>query len=122
MTPANETTTDTIGKRHYTPSTPAQIEDHAIQLHREFVSIVREEIGMNEQFANDIAAAMVRGMRKRYGGQTLGSKGSIYVPSLGHGQRNAAIRAKFIGTNSAELCKEYGISRSRLYQIAAEKP
>jgi len=102
-------------------NSPAQIEDQAIQLHREFVEIVREEIGMNEPFANDIAAALVRGMRKRYGGQDLGRRGRIYVPAPSKTERNAAIRAEFNGTNVEAVCKKYGISRSRLYAIASQK-
>ncbi len=101
--------------------TAVQIEDQAIQLQREMVDIVREEIGMNEVFANTVAAAIVRGMRKRYGGRTLGSKGAIYVHALGKSERNAAICAEFNGTNSAEVCKKHGISRARLYQIVGAK-
>ena len=103
-------------------ATQAQIESQAIQLHREFVEIVREEIGMNEQFANDIAAAVVRGMRKRYGGQTLGRRGSIYIPTPDKAARNAAIRAEFNGTNADAVCKKYEISRTSLYRVAGSKP
>lgn len=104
-----------------TPNTPAQIEDQAIQLHREFVEIIRAEVGLHDQFANDMAAAIVRGMRERYGGQTLGAKGSIYIPAPDKGERNAAIRAEFNGTNAAEVCKKHGIGRSRLYQIVSQR-
>ena len=96
--------------------TPAQIEDQSIQLHREFVEIVREEIGLNERFANDIASALVRGVRKRYGGQTMGRRGAIYVPAPDKSERNKAIRTEFKGSNALEVCKKYKISRSRLYQ------
>lgn len=106
---------------HSASASPAQIEDQAIQLHREFVQIVQEEIGMNAPFANDVAAALVRGMRKRYGGQTLGAKGAIYVPAPSKAARNAAIRAEFDGTNGPEVCKKHNISRSRLYAIASQK-
>lgn len=102
--------------------TPAQIEDEAIQLHREFVEIVREEIGMNEAFANTMAAALVRGMRKRYSGQKLGAKGTIYVPAPSKAARNAAIRAEFNGTNREAVCKKYGIGRAQLYAIVGSKP
>ena len=101
--------------------TPAQLEDQAIQLHREYVEIVREEIGLHEQFANDIAAAIVRGMRKRYGGRSLGAKGCIYIHKPDKSERNAAIRAEFNGTNADEVCKKHGIGRSTLYRIAANK-
>jgi Mor family transcriptional regulator len=107
---------------HAAQPTPAQLEDQSIQLHREFVEIVREEIGMNERFANDVASALVRGMRKRYGGQTLGRRGAIYVPAPDKTERNTAIRAEFNGTNAAQVCTRYQISRSRLYQIVNSKP
>ncbi len=97
--------------------TPAQIEDQSIQLHREFVEIVREEIGMNERFANDLASALVRGVRKRYGGQTMGCRGAIYVPAPDKSERNKAIRTEMKGSNAQEICRKYKISRSRLYQI-----
>lgn len=102
-------------------STPAQIEDQAIQLHREFADIVKEQIGMNDQFANAVAAAIVRGMRERYSGQTFGRKGSIYIPAPNKTQRNDAIRTEFCGNNVKEICKKYGIGRSRLYQIVNER-
>jgi len=102
------------------PSTPAQIEDHAIQLHREFVEIVRSVTGMNEQFANPLAAAIVQEMRKQWGGNRLGRK-DIYIPAPDKSERNAAIRSEFDGTNAAEVCKKHGIGRSRLYEIAGER-
>lgn len=93
----------------------AQHEDSALVLHSEFTAIVREEIGMNEGFASQIAAAIVRGMRLRYGTQ------SLYVPSLGNQDRDAAIRSEFHGTNAGEICRKYRISRSRLYQIVGQQ-
>lgn len=114
----NATTTATMTMTQH--QTPAQIEDEAIQLHREFVEIVREEIGMNEAFANTMAAALVRGMRKRYGGQRLGRK-DIYVPAPSKAARNAAIRQEFNGTNRDEVCKKHGISRAMLYVIVSKR-
>lgn len=104
------------------PASPAQIEDQAIQLQREVADIVREEIGMHEGFANDIAAAIVRGLRKRYGGRTLGARGSIYIPAPDKSARNAAIRAEFNGTNADDVCRRHDISRSRLYQLVGKNP
>lgn len=104
------------------PKTPAQIEDQAIQLHREFVEILRVAIGFNDHLAHEAAVAVVRELRARYGGQTLGRRGTIYIPAPDKTQRNAAIRAEFIGTNAKEICKKYGIGRTRLYEIAGQKP
>lgn len=101
----------------YTTESPAQVEDKAIQLQREMAEILREEIGLNDEFANAWAAAIVRGMRVRYGGQSLGRKGSIYIPAPSKVARNAAIRAEFHGTNAAEICRKYNIGKTRLYEI-----
>lgn len=111
----------TATRRGPAPTSPAQIEDQAIQLHREVADIVREEIGMHEGFANDLAAAIVRGLRKKYGGQTLGAKGSIYIPAPDKSARNAAVRAEFNGTNADEVCRKHDISRSRLYQLVGQQ-
>lgn len=93
------------------PKTPAQREDNALMLQSEFTTIVREETGMNETFASMVAAAIVRGMRRQYGGQQL------YVPCVDKTERNAAIRREFHGTNAGEICRRYDISRPRLYEI-----
>lgn len=97
-----------------TTKTPgaAKVEGDALLLQSEFAAIVREEIGMHEVFATQIAAAIVRGMRQRYGSQR------IYIPSPDRGERDQAIRREFHGSNASEVCRRYSISRSRLYQIA----
>jgi Mor family transcriptional regulator len=92
--------------------TPAQREDDAMLLVSEFTEIVRAEIGMHEQFANQIATAIVRGLRRTHGARR------IYIPSVDRAERDAAIRAKFNGTNAADVMREFNISRSRLYEIA----
>lgn len=94
---------------------PTREDDNALLLQNELIDIVREEIGMNEEFATPIAGAIVRGLRKRVGGQR------IYVPTAPKDEsRDAAIFRRFNGTNGAELCREYEIGRSRLYQIIAK--
>lgn len=109
-----------------TPATehsPAQIEDKVIQLHRDMVEIVQDELGLNEKFANPLAAALVNGLRKRYGGNTVGRRGGIYIPAPGKEERNAAIRARFDGTTASRdaLCKEFDISRSHFYTITGRR-
>lgn len=93
------------------PQTPAQAEDAAVQLERDFLTIVREDIGMNEGFAGLFARALVDGLRRRLGGQDL------YIPAPDRSERDAAIRREFCGSNIEEMMKRYGLSRSRIYEI-----
>lgn len=86
-------------------------DDARAQLHADFTDIVRAEIGMNEQFASDIAAAILRGLCARLGGR------EVYIPAEDKSARDAAIRREFDGTNAAGVCRRHGVSRSRLYQI-----
>jgi Mor family transcriptional regulator len=90
-------------------------DDARAQLHADFTEIVRAEIGMNEQFASDMASAILRGLCSRLGGR------EVYIPAEDKAARNAAIRAEFDGTNSDAVCRRHGISRSRLYQIVGSK-
>jgi len=92
-------------------------DDGAIALQHEFTAIVREEIGMNEGFASQIAEALVRGLRRRFRGQNLGDYYLAEQSAADREERDAAIRAEFNGQNRAEVCQKYGISKSRLYQI-----
>jgi Mor family transcriptional regulator len=80
-------------------------------LHSEITAAVREEVGMNEAFASQIAGAIVRGLSRRLGAQR------IYIPAPDRSTRDADIYDRFIGSNARELCAEYGISRSRLYEV-----
>lgn len=98
-----------------TQRSPGQREDDAMLLESEFTEIVRAEIGMHEQFASQIARAIVRGLRRTHGARR------IYIPGIDRVERDAAICAKFNGTNAADVMREFGISRSRLYEIAAER-
>lgn len=82
-----------------------------MSLQYELTAIVRDEIGMNEHFASQVAEALMRGLRKKLGGQ------EVYIPVHDRRARDEAIRAEFNGRNQAEICRRYRISRSRLYQI-----
>ena len=99
---------------------PSQAEDAATQLEHDLVEIAREEMGMHERQAYEIAVAIVRGMRKRYGGERLGSKG-LYIPAPSKAQRNEAIRRDYNGNNGPEIMRRHGISRSRMFQIVGRK-
>lgn len=101
--------------------TPAQAEDVALQLEHDLVDIAREELGMHEREAYEIAIALVRGLRKRYGGRRVGTRG-LYIPAPSKVARDEAIRRDFNGTNTQEVMREHGISRARLYQILKPKP
>lgn len=98
------------------PQTPAQAEDAAVQLERDFLTIVREDIGMNEGFAGLFARALVDGLRRRLGGQDL------YIPAPDRSERDAAIRREFCGSNIEEMMKRYGLSRTRIYEICSRSP
>lgn len=92
---------------------PGQTEDAAVQLEQDIIGIVREEIGMHEQIATVFAQALVRGLRRRLGGQEL------YIPSPDRAERDAAIRREFNGTNLEELMRRHCLSRSRIYEIVS---
>ncbi|WP_082493097.1 Mor transcription activator family protein [Acidovorax sp. Leaf160] len=94
-----------------TPQSPAQAEDAAIQLEREFLAIVRQEIGMHDRLASVFAQALVSGLRSRMGGQEL------YIPAPDRSERDAAIRREFNGCNMDEVMRKHGLSRTRIYEI-----
>lgn len=94
--------------------TAAQVEDDALLLESEFTAIVREEVGMHEAFASQVARALVRGLRKRMPAQQL------YIPAPDKAERDAAIRREFNGRNAEEVMRRYDIGRRRLYQIVGD--
>lgn len=87
----------------------------AIQLHYDLVAIVQEEIGFTDHFAEQIAAAITRGLQRRLGGQ------DVYIPAEDKRDRDARIRQEFNGRNRDEIMKKYDISKSRLYEIISFK-
>lgn len=89
-------------------------DDARALLHAELTDIVRVEIGMNEQFASDMAGAILRGLSRLHGGADL------YIPAEDKAQRNAAVRAAFNGRNHADVMRKFGISQSTLYRILGE--
>lgn len=97
--------------------TAAQTEDAAVQLERDFLDIVREEIGMHEALAGIFASALVRGLRRKLGGHEL------YIPAADNSARDARIRREFTGPASLLAIQRWsGLSRSRIYQIAGRRP
>ncbi|WP_287915798.1 Mor transcription activator family protein [Comamonas sp.] len=86
------------------------------------VEIVRAELGMHERDAFEVAKALVRGLRKRYGGMRIGSRGcAIYIPAPSKTERNAAICREFDGTNVKELMQRHGIKRTQIYRIVGAR-
>ena len=59
------------------------------------------------------AQMLVEGLRSRLGGE------QVYIPKLRPDReaRDAAIRAEFNGSNLADVCKKYGVSKSLVYVI-----
>lgn len=103
--------------------TPAQADDAALQLEHEMVEIVRGELSMHEREAFEIAKAIVRGLRKRYGGLRIGGRGAaIYIPAPSKEERNEAIRRDFNGTNLQQVMAKHGIKRAQLYRILQNRP
>ena len=87
----------------------------AIQLHYDLLTVVREEIGMTDHFAEQIAAAIVRGLCRLRGGQ------DIYIPAEDKIARDERIRSEFNGRNRREVMEKFGIKKSRLYEISRSK-
>lgn len=103
-----------------TTNTSAQTDDAVVQLEYDIVEIARQELGMHERQAYEIARALVHGLRKRYGGVRLGHRG-LYIPAPSKVARDEQIRKEFDGTNAKDVIKKHGISRSRLYAILKPK-
>ena len=96
---------------------PGQTEDAAVQLEHDITNIVRVEIGMHEGMAATFAQAVVRGLRRQLGGQQL------YIPAPDKSQRDASIRRDLLGAaNVDDLMRRHGLSRTRIYEIAGQRP
>lgn len=100
--------------------TAGQAEDTVLQLQYDLVEIARTDLGMHEVDASRIAAALVVGLRKRYGGERLGRRG-LYIPAPSKQERNEAIRRDFDGTNGEEVMKRHSITRSTLYRVIGRR-
>lgn len=97
-----------------------QAEDVVLQLEYDLADILREDRGLHEREAFELARSLVQGMRRRYGGMQLGRRG-LYIPAPSKAVRNAQICQEFNGRNAKEVCKKHGIKRSRLYQIISRE-
>ena len=95
--------------------TPAQREDDAALLVAEFTEDLRQGCGVPEGDASRMAVELVKRFRLRHGARR------IYVPAVDKTERDQAIRRRFTGSNAADVCREFGVSRSRLYQIVERR-
>ena len=95
---------------------PDASEDPAAQLERDITNIVREETGMHEGIATMFSQALVRGLRRRLGGQDL------YIPAPDRSERDATIRREYNGKNMEELMRRHRIGRTRFYEIINTRP
>lgn len=90
-------------------------EDDAYGLLRELTDIVREETGLKESIATQIAQCVLDGLRKKRGGDPL------YVPSKLTAQEREArdidICRRLNRNNAPVLAKEYGLTTRQVYRI-----
>lgn len=70
--------------------------------------------GEQAEAAAEIGFKTAEFLREHWGGQ------KIYIPkgvTFAASRRDIEIFGRFRGTNALELCREYGITNTRLYQI-----
>ncbi len=75
-------------------------------------SLVKD--GVAKRQAETVAKSAAERVSQHWGGQL------VYIPTgaaFRRAKRNLEIIKKWNGRNSLELCREYGLTRARLYQI-----
>ena len=102
-----------------TPSQATRDLDTAINLQAEVETIIRDACATPSAEAARIAPPIVDGLRRRMGGNTLHIPVGLTRDERAH--RDAHILNQYNGRNRPELCKKYGISKSRFYQIIGDK-
>jgi Mor family transcriptional regulator len=95
-------------------------DDETVNLRFEITDIVQEEIGFHEQFASQIADALIRGFRKRFCGQ------KIYISNTDAQditKRNAGIKKEFNGTKASldVVMRKYNVSKTTVYRVCNKK-
>ncbi|PLX97303.1 MAG: transcriptional regulator [Desulfuromonas sp.] len=84
-------------------------------LHDGLVEILTEA-GASDDDADRLAFAAAEKIRKRWAGL------AVYIPKGKEWEltdRDREIWRRFVGHNKRALCREYGISEQRLYQVVA---
>lgn len=92
--------------------------DDAVSLRFEITAILREEIGLHEQYAATLAEPIVNGLKKKFSGQ------AVYIakntrPDVA--QRNQEIRREFNGRNLEEIMTKYDLGKTSIYKIVGKK-
>jgi Mor family transcriptional regulator len=92
------------------PVSDGQDEDSASWLRRELIAIVREDVGMIEGLAVQVADVLLVGIRKRLGGR------EVYIPAPDKASRDEQIRAAFNGRNLPEVMRQFGVCKATVYR------
>ena len=90
--------------------TESRDDDSASWLRRELIAVVREDIGMVEALAVQVADLMLVGIRKRMGGR------EIWIPAPDKASRDEQIRAAFNGRNLPEVMRQFGVCKATVYR------
>jgi len=93
-------------------------DDDAVSLRFEIAAILREEMGLHEQYATTLAEPIVNGLKKRFSGQEIYIAKNEKTDIL---ERNSNIRREFNGRNLAEVMKKYDLSKPAIYKICRNK-
>ena len=92
-------------------------KDEPIDLMREMIEIVRQELAVDACAADQIAAAIMRGMRRHFGAQ------KIYIPEQTRqekSERDAAIKREYNGHNLEEVKHAHNVSRTTVYRACGK--
>lgn len=93
----------------------ANQDDYGIELLYEVTAAIQEGLGYEEQIAAQMAQPITDALRRRNPAERL------YIPAPDKRSRDEAVRREFNGRNAREVCDRHGISRSRLYEIIADR-
>lgn len=93
----------------------AKDEDNALLLQGEIADALSTETGLKREIAFDWAGRIMGNLRRRLGAQR------IYIPAPSRAERDEAIYREYDGTNTGELCRRHGVSRTRLHEIYNEQ-
>lgn len=99
------------------PAHPDSLGDKisALELMHVLVQVMREEIGLHDDFARLHAQAVCDGLRRKLGTER------VYIPAPDNAQRDRAIKAEFNGCNLAEVMAKYNVSRTTVYRALAKQ-
>lgn len=89
-------------------------EDVSIQ--STLARILRERIGLNERYAEQMAEDVLKGLQEHFGGD------EVYIPKrLPRVVRDRAVREAFTGANRDEVCRAFGIRKTTFYEIIGRR-